>query len=79
MRPTWLTSDPPSRYALTFTQDPFTDGMVARADLAGVCLAATDEPHARGKTFAVIAEPGTAPRRWAPMFAELAADDVPRR
>ena len=79
VRPTWLTSDPPSRYALTFTQDPLTDGMIARADLARVCLAAVDEPHARGKTFAVLAEPGPAPTRRALMFAALAADDPPRR
>lgn len=79
VRPTWLTSDPPGRYALSFTQDPLTDGMVARTDLAEVCLAAIDEPQARGKTFAVIAEPGPAPTRWAPLFAALAADDRIRR
>jgi uncharacterized protein YbjT (DUF2867 family) len=79
VRPTWLTSDPPGRYALTLTQDPFADGMVARADLARVCLAAIDEPAARGKTFAVFAEPGDPPARWAPRFAALAPDDLTHR
>jgi uncharacterized protein YbjT (DUF2867 family) len=74
-RPTWLTDDPRGRYALVLTQDPMTDGMVARADLASVCLAAIDEPQARGKTFAVLAQPGAAPTRWAAMFASLVADN----
>jgi uncharacterized protein YbjT (DUF2867 family) len=79
VRPTWLTSDPPSRYAVTLTQDPCADGMLPRADLARVCLAAIDEPRARGKTFAAFVEPGPAPARWAPMFAALLADDPLRR
>ena len=74
VRPTWLTSDPAGRYALTLTQDPWADGMIPRADLARVCLAAIDEPQARGKTFAAFAEPGRAPAGLAPMFAALAAD-----
>jgi uncharacterized protein YbjT (DUF2867 family) len=79
VRPTWLTSDPPGGYAITLTQDPLADGMIARADLARVCLAAIDEPAARGRTFAVFAEPGQAPTRWACMFSALAPDDLPRR
>jgi uncharacterized protein YbjT (DUF2867 family) len=75
VRPTWLTSDPPGRYALTLTQDPLADGMIPRADLARICLAALDEPQARGKTFAAFAEPGPAPARLAPAFAALAPDD----
>jgi uncharacterized protein YbjT (DUF2867 family) len=78
VRPTWLTSDPPGRYALTLTQDPWADGMIARADLAGICLAAIGEPRARGKTFAAFAEPGPAPPRWTELFAALAADDPVR-
>ena len=34
VRPTWLTNDPPGRYALTFTQEAWADGMISRADLA---------------------------------------------
>jgi uncharacterized protein YbjT (DUF2867 family) len=74
VRPTWLTSDPAGRYALTLTQDPWADGMIPRADLARVCLAALDEPHARGKTFAVFVQPGPGPARWGAMFAPLVAD-----
>lgn len=75
VRPTWLTHDPPGRYALTLTQNRWADGMIPRADLARVCLAAIDDPQARGKTFAVFAEPGPAPSRRASMFAALTADD----
>jgi uncharacterized protein YbjT (DUF2867 family) len=74
VRPTWLTSDPPGGYAITLTQDPDADGMIARADLAQVCLAAVAEPAARGKTFAVFAQPGEAPRSWAPLFSGLQPD-----
>lgn len=74
VRPTWLTSDPPGHYAVTLTQDPYADGMIARADLAVVCLAAATEPAARGMTFAVFAQPGRAPRSWAPLFSALRPD-----
>lgn len=78
VRPTWLTSDPPGRYTVTLTQDPRADGMLARADLARLCLAAIDEPQAWGKTFAAFAEPGPAPARWAPMFTALLTDQSMR-
>ena len=74
VRPTWLTSDPPGHYAVTLTQDPLADGMIARADLAAVCLAAITEPASRGTTFAVFAQPGAAPRSWAPLFSALRRD-----
>ena len=74
VRPTWLTSDPPGHYAVALTQDPHADGMIARADLASVCLAAITEPAARGTTFAVFAQPGAPPRRWTAVFADLRRD-----
>ena len=74
VRPTWLTSDPPGHYAVTLTQDPYADGMIARADFAAVCLAAVAEPAARGTTFAVFAQPGPAPRSWTPLFSALERD-----
>ncbi|HTX08857.1 MAG TPA: NAD(P)H-binding protein [Solirubrobacteraceae bacterium] len=74
VRPTWLTSDPPGRYALTLSQDSWADGMLPRADLARICLASLDEPQARGKTFAAFAEPGPGPVRWAGTFAALTTD-----
>jgi uncharacterized protein YbjT (DUF2867 family) len=79
VRPTWLNNDPPGRYALTLSQDPLTDGMVARDDLAAVCLAAVDEPLAHGTTFAVHSEPGEPPAAWWPLFAALMPDAVPIR
>lgn len=76
VRPTWLASDPPGHYAVTLTQDPCADGMIARADLAAVCLAAVAEPAARGTTFAVFAQPGFARRSWASLFSSLERDAV---
>jgi uncharacterized protein YbjT (DUF2867 family) len=78
VRPTWLTQDPPGRYALTLTQDPWADGMLARADLARVCLAAIDDPASSAKTFAVFAQPGPG-STCRPTFAQLADDDRTRQ
>jgi uncharacterized protein YbjT (DUF2867 family) len=74
VRPTWLTDDPPGAHAITVSQDPGADGMIARADLATALVAAAEHPVARGKTFALFNEPGTPPRDWAPVFAGLACD-----
>jgi uncharacterized protein YbjT (DUF2867 family) len=74
LRPTWLTNDPPGRYAVTFTQDPLIDGMVARADLAAVALAVISESPAWGKTFALYAEPSVAGQDWAAALTRLIAD-----
>jgi uncharacterized protein YbjT (DUF2867 family) len=74
VRPTWLTSDPPGGYAITLTQDPWPDGMIARTDLADVCLAAIAEPAARNKTFAVFAEPDHGRVPWPRQFADLEPD-----
>lgn len=60
VRPTWLTDDPPGQAALRLTQDPHVDGLVGRADLAGVCVAALATPETWNTTFAVYAEPGPA-------------------
>jgi uncharacterized protein YbjT (DUF2867 family) len=74
IRPTWLTSDPAGCYAITLSQDPLIDGMIARADLAEACLAACDERSARGKTFSLFAQPGSPDRCWGTLFARLSPD-----
>jgi uncharacterized protein YbjT (DUF2867 family) len=71
VRPTWLTDDPGCLYAVSLTQDPRTDGMLARADLAAALVAAIEHPAARGKTFALFNEPGEPPHDWARVFAGL--------
>jgi uncharacterized protein YbjT (DUF2867 family) len=73
-RPTWLTEDPPGAHAVSVTQDPQADGMLARADLAAALVAAAEQPNARGKTFALFNEPGPSVQDWASLFAGLAAD-----
>jgi uncharacterized protein YbjT (DUF2867 family) len=74
VRPTWLTDDPPGAHAVSATQDPQTDGMLARADLAAALVAAAEHPHARGKTFALFNEPGPPVHDWGSLFAGLAPD-----
>jgi uncharacterized protein YbjT (DUF2867 family) len=73
-RPTWLTDDPSGAHAIRVTQDRRADGMLARADLAAALVAATEQPLARGKTFALFNEPGEPPRDWASLFAAFAPD-----
>jgi uncharacterized protein YbjT (DUF2867 family) len=74
VRPTWLTDDPPGAHAITLTQDPHADGMLARSDLAATVVAAVEEPLARGKTFAAFNEPGEPSDDWEAAFAALLPD-----
>jgi uncharacterized protein YbjT (DUF2867 family) len=74
VRPTWLTDDPPGAHAVSVTQDPRADGMLARADLAVALVAAAEHPAARGKTFALFNEPGQPTHDWASVFAGLRPD-----
>ena len=71
VRATWLTDDPPRSHALTLTQDPAADGMLARADLAAALVAALEDPAARDRTFAAFNQPGPPVRHWARWFARL--------
>jgi uncharacterized protein YbjT (DUF2867 family) len=77
VRPTWLTDDPAGAHAVTLTQDPRPDGMIARADLATALVAAVEERDARDKTFAVYNEPGAARTEWRSAFAALTPDAEP--
>ncbi|WP_424217504.1 NAD(P)H-binding protein (plasmid) [Streptomyces sp. BI20] len=74
VRPTWMTDDPPGSHAVTLTRHPHADGMIARADMAAVIVAALEEPAARGTTFTLFNEPGPAPVSFAEAFAALARD-----
>jgi uncharacterized protein YbjT (DUF2867 family) len=74
VRPTWLTDDPAGAHAVTLTQDPRPDGMIARADLATALVSAVEEPDARRKTFALYNEPGSPRTDWRRAFAALAFD-----
>jgi hypothetical protein len=76
-RPTWLTDDPPAAHGIRVTQDPRTDGMLARGDLAAALVPAIEQPLTRGKSFALFNEPGEPPRDWARVFAGPAPDLEP--
>ena len=77
VRPTWLTNDPPGRYAVTLTQDPLRrrDDR-ARRPRRGV-PGGGRATGAQGTTFAVFAQPGPAPGSWAPLFSALDRDAWP--
>ncbi|MER5537745.1 NAD(P)-binding oxidoreductase [Streptomyces mirabilis] len=76
VRPVWFSEDPARSHALTLTQDPRTDGMISRADLAATLIAAVEQPAARGTTFGLYNEPGPPLTDWASDFAQLRPDDV---
>ncbi|MEV7561377.1 NAD(P)-binding oxidoreductase [Streptomyces sp. NPDC048331] len=76
VRPTWMTDDPPGSHALTFSQHPYGDGMVARSDMAAAIVAAIEEPAARCTTFSLFNEPGAPVADWAAAFAALRRDDA---
>ncbi|WP_051965651.1 NAD(P)H-binding protein [Kitasatospora mediocidica] len=71
VRTTWLTDDPPGAHALTLTENPYADGMVARADVAAAMVAAIEHPGARDTVFALYNEPGEPSSDWAAAFAPL--------
>ncbi|MCP3821648.1 SDR family oxidoreductase [Streptomyces sp. A3M-1-3] len=74
VRATWMTDDPPASHALTLSQEPYVDGMVARADIADTIVAAIESPGARRTTFALFNEPGEPLTDWAAAFARLRRD-----
>jgi len=76
VRPVWFSADPECSHALTLTQDPRTDGMISRADLAATLIAAVEQPAARGTTFGLYNEPGPPLTDWAFAFAQLRPDGV---
>jgi hypothetical protein len=45
--------------------------MLSGADLAAALMAAVERPAARGKTFALLNQPGAPPDDWAASFAAL--------
>ncbi len=75
VRPTWMTDDPPGSHALTFSQHPYGDGMVARSDMAAAIVAAVEQPAARSTTFSLFNEPGVPEADWAATFAALRRDE----
>ncbi|HEY5834847.1 NAD(P)H-binding protein [Streptomyces sp.] len=75
VRPVWFSSDPAGSHALTFSQDPRTDGMIAREDLAATLVAAVEHPAARGTTFGLYNEPGPPLADWGAAFARLRQDE----
>ncbi|WKD30530.1 NAD(P)-binding oxidoreductase [Streptomyces xanthophaeus] len=75
VRPTWMTDDPPGSHALTLSQHPHGDGMVARSDMAAAIVAAIEQPASRSTTFSLFNEPGTPVADWAAAFAALRRDE----
>ncbi|MEU9286571.1 SDR family oxidoreductase [Streptomyces sp. NPDC048275] len=80
VRPGWFDMNGPDEQRLVFLQGDRrrsgspADGVVARAQIARVLVAALTAPEAAGRTFELVAQQGGAPGDLAPLFAALAPD-----
>jgi uncharacterized protein YbjT (DUF2867 family) len=76
VRPGGLTDDAGGQFAVrTMQGDPKgSQGRIARADVAAVCIAALGRKDAVGKTFELVSDPTTKPTDLAGLFADLRAD-----
>lgn len=74
VRPGGLVNKPANEFAVVFAQGDTTTGVISREDVALICIAAIQQPAARGKTFETFSsqEPGS--NDWPALFAGLAAD-----
>ncbi|MFO7276174.1 MAG: SDR family oxidoreductase [Pseudomonadota bacterium] len=80
VRPGSLTNDPPGQASLRVMQGDPRDasGRISRADLARVLVNALGRPEGWGKTFEIVAEPGSMDVDWSALFATLEPDSQPR-
>ena len=80
VRPAWFDYNAPDQHRLILLQgdlrhagDP-SDGVIARQQIAEVLVGSLTSDAARGKTFELVAERGSAPTSLEPLFASLDAD-----
>lgn len=74
IRPGGLTNKVGDENELVFEQGDDVSGMIARADLARVCVAALIYPEARNRTFELVGGDGAPTGNLQSKFASLAAD-----
>lgn len=66
--------DKPGGQAVVFQQGDTGTGMVPRADVARVCVAALKHPEAKNRTFELFGADGLASTQWAELFGALKPD-----
>jgi len=74
IRPGGLTNKPGGETGLRFEQGDQGTGIVTRADVARVCIAALKSPAARSRTFELFSGEGGPDIDWDAAFGKLAAD-----
>jgi uncharacterized protein YbjT (DUF2867 family) len=80
VRPGWFDYNAPDQHRLVFLQgdtrqagDP-SDGVISRQQIAEVLVRSLSSDAARGKSFELVAERGSAPTDLEPLFAALDGD-----
>jgi uncharacterized protein YbjT (DUF2867 family) len=74
VRPGGLTDEAGGQYEILFKQGDKDGGLITRADVARVCVAALEVPAARNKTFEVINGSTPPAKDWQALFAGLKPD-----
>ncbi len=74
VRPGGLVNEPGGQKSIVFAQGDNETGMIPRADVARVCVAALGSPEAVNKTFEINSGKSTAVEDLADSFSALAAD-----
>ncbi|MEU2265468.1 SDR family oxidoreductase [Streptomyces olindensis] len=80
VRPGWFDMNGPGQHRLVFLQGDQrrsaspADGVISRAQIAQVLVAALTAPEAERRTFELVAEQGPAPSDMGPLFAALDKD-----
>lgn len=74
VRPGGLTNKPGGQDGLRFEQGDEGTGVIPRADVARVCVAALAAPAARNRTFELYGAPPPPPKDWNALFSGLAGD-----
>lgn len=74
VRPGGLTDEDGGKHEILFKQGDKDGGLITRADVARVCVAALEVPAARNKTFEVINGSNPPAKDWQTLFAGLKPD-----
>jgi uncharacterized protein YbjT (DUF2867 family) len=76
VRPGGLTDKPGGQNGVRLEQGDRGTGVIPRADVARVCVAALKAPAARNRTFEVFGAPSGPDMDWDAVFGRLAADEA---
>lgn len=74
VRPGGLVNKPGGETAIRLEQGDTGTGLIPRADVARICVAALGFPDAQNRTFEAFSGEGAQSKDWSGLFAELKAD-----